>query len=421
VKFESGLVKSSVVSNATAKHAQLEQACVINSKLNRIRGKNCVVYNVVDHASIEVEDCFLVDVFHPSRGGIRLKMQIGMEKEDKEKWWYSRLPENDFSLSEIADMMSDVSEYEMEVTKKKFEDVAEIPVERPCTNIHIPRIQTVHISETQKEIVRIAVVQFCFELTESFPFAIKNKDELKTKIFSALDIAKEDSANIVCLPELCLCEGWISNIKEIYPDMIVIGGSFYKDDKNISPVIMESDVDIPCQPKITPSASEDSGIMESRMIPGDGVNRYETQFGRFVILICRDFDNLVHYFRNVPEIDMIFCPAFNSATERFHKEADVHVEKIPTYVLIANAGLYGGTSIFGRLNRSYFRALVDGGCKDAGDLSYKLCEVKKGREEVIIADFNLIHKSVQVPTPSDPNEEIRSVENIKKIPIQPKQ
>jgi hypothetical protein len=36
---------------------------------------------------------------------------------------------------------------------------------------------------------------------------------------------------------------------------------------------------------------------------------------------------------------------------------------------------------------------------------------------MIIADFNRIHKSVQVPTPSDPNEEKRSVENIKKIPI----
>jgi len=284
-------------------------------------------------------------------------------------------------------------------------------------NIRSPRIQPVHISETQQEIVRVAVVQFCFELTESFPFSIKNKDEVKTKFSSALDIAKEESANIVCFPELCLREEWISAIKEKYPDMIVIGGSFYKDNKNICPVIMKSDLEIPCQPKITPSASESSEIMGTRMIPGDTIYRYETQFGRFVILICRDFDNLVHYFRDMTNIDMIFCPCFNSASGRFQKEADVHVEKSPSYALIANTGLYGGTSIFGRLNRSYFGALVDGGCKDAEDLSYKLCEVKKGREEMIIADFNLIHKSVQVPTYSDPNEEKRSVENIQKIPI----
>lgn len=288
------------------------------------------------------------------------------------------------------------------------------------TNIRIPRIQPVHISATQQEVVRLAVVQICFELTESFPFAVKNKDEVNAKIFSALDIAREDGANIVCLPELCLCEEWINEIKEEYPNMIVIGGSFYKDSKNICHVITKSDVEveIPPQLKMTPSAHEYSGIMGPRMTLGKTIYEYETQFGRFVILICRGFDNLIQYFRNTTEIDIIFCPAFNPQKDRFHREADIHVEKTPSYVLIANAGLYGGTSIFGRLNKNYFSALVDGGCKDAGDLSYKLCEVKKGREEVIIADFNLIQKSIQVPTPSDPNEEIRSVENIKKIPIQ---
>ncbi|CAD6493702.1 MAG: hypothetical protein FFODKBPE_00552 [Candidatus Argoarchaeum ethanivorans] len=112
---------------------------------------------------------------------------------------------------------------------------------------------------------------------------------------------------------------------------------------------------------------------------------------------------------------MIFCPAFNPANERFQNEAHSHVERTPSYILIANTGLYGGTSIFGQLNNNYFSSLVDGGCKDTGDLTYKLCEVKEGREEVIIADFNLKHKNVQTPTPSNPDEEIRSVENIKKL------
>jgi len=125
VAFEKGLVRNSVLSNSTAKYAQLEQACVINSRLNRIRGKRCVVYNVVDHAEIEVEDCFLVDVFHPGKGRIRLKMRIGEEKGAKEKWWNSCLPENDFSLSEIVEMMRGVSEDEMEGTKKKFVRLAE--------------------------------------------------------------------------------------------------------------------------------------------------------------------------------------------------------------------------------------------------------------------------------------------------------
>ncbi len=128
VEFENGLVKSSILLNSTAKHVQLEHACVINSKLNKIKGKRCVIYNVVDYASIEVEDCFLVDVFHPSKGRIRLKMRIGEEKGAKEKWWDSRLPENEYSLSEVADLMKDVSEDEMLATKRRFERLVEAKI-----------------------------------------------------------------------------------------------------------------------------------------------------------------------------------------------------------------------------------------------------------------------------------------------------
>ena len=286
-------------------------------------------------------------------------------------------------------------------------------------NIHLPKIQTVCLSEAKQEIVRIAVAQISFELTESFPFTAKNKKEVKRKIFSALDICHENRANIVCLPELCLYEEWISEIEEKYPDMIVIGGSFYKENKNICPLIIKSNTDVPYQPKITPSAFEYKIMeMEERMIPGDKIYRYETQFGKFIILICRDFDDLAHYFRG-NDIDMIFCPAFNPATanERFQDEAHSHVERTPSYILIANTGLHGGTSIFGQINKNYFSALVDGKCKSAEDSTYKLCEVKEKQEEVIIADFNLKHKNVPKPTPSNPDEEIRSVENIKKIPI----
>ncbi|KAF5432594.1 Mannose-6-phosphate isomerase, class I [Candidatus Methanophagaceae archaeon] len=120
-EFAEGQVKNSVVSNSSAKSGLLEQACVINSRLNGIRGKNCVVYNVVDHGTLELEDCVLVDVFHPLKGKIRLKMRIGDEAGAKAKWWDSRLPGNVFSLSEVAAMMKGVSEAEIRATKETFE------------------------------------------------------------------------------------------------------------------------------------------------------------------------------------------------------------------------------------------------------------------------------------------------------------
>ncbi len=279
------------------------------------------------------------------------------------------------------------------------------------------KIQPVHISDTQKEVVRVAVVQLCYELTKSFPPMIKNKDVMKSRVFSGIDIAQKHGTNIVCLPELSLCEEWIKEIEDRYQDMIIIGGSFYKDNKNVCTVIVKNSIiEVPLQSKLTPSAFEDSEIMGTRMIPGDKIYKYETQFGKFVVLICRDFEDLVHYFRDT-DVDFIFCPAFNQANDRFHQEANNHVTKTPSYILIANTGIYGGSSIFGQLNKDYFETLVSRGCKDEGDLSYKLCEAKKQRDEVIIADFNLIHKGIQVPTPSDSSKEVKSIKNIKKILI----
>ena len=347
----------------------------------------------------------------PTQDPLALMMALGNMAEDTAKNWCEYLPTD--KKEDACEQLKNLTDMEIlergAAIIRVFKHVQE--------NIHIPKIQTVHISETEQEIVRIAVAQISFELTESFPFTVKNRDKVKTKIFSALEIAKQDGANIICLPELCLYEEWISEIKGKYPDMIVIGGSFYKGNKNICPVIMEFDTDIPYQPKITPSPFE-HGTMGPRMISGHRIYRYETRFGKFVILICMDFDDLAHFFREA-DIDMIFCPSSNSANERFHNEAHSHVEKTPSYIFIANTGLHGGTSIFGQLNNNYFGGLVDGGCKKRGDSTYKLCEVEKGQEEVIIADFKLDHKGAQVPTPSNPNKVIKSVENIKKIPIQP--
>jgi len=130
-EFDAGSVQDSVVSKSSAKSAQLVQACVINSRLNRIQAKNCVVYNVVDNATIEVEDCVLIDVFHPDKGKIRLKMRIGEEQGAKDKWWHSRLPGNEYSLSEVAGMMKDVSGNEIKTTRARFERLTELHIEGP--------------------------------------------------------------------------------------------------------------------------------------------------------------------------------------------------------------------------------------------------------------------------------------------------
>lgn len=279
----------------------------------------------------------------------------------------------------------------------------------------VPKIETIHISKTQKNIIRVAVIQLFFELTKSFPPIVENKIDIKKKIFSGLDFAKQNYVNIVCLPELCLCEEWVPEIKGKYPDMIIIGG-FYKENKNICPIIIKSDEDIPCQCKIEPSALEDAEKWETGMVSGDKIYKYETQFGKFVILICRDFDRFAHRFRE-SDIDFIFCPAYNDSNKRFHDEANIHVTKTSSYILIANTGKYGGTSIFGKIHKNYFSRLIGEGCKKEHDLDYKLCEVEEKKEEIILADFHLNFKDVRVPTPSDSSKEKISVTKIRKLPF----
>lgn len=286
-------------------------------------------------------------------------------------------------------------------------------------NIGFPRINYIPISrKREKTIIRIAAVQLYFELMiDSFPPKLKDKEATRLKILNALEKAKKNKVDIICFPELCFYEDWLSDIKSQYQDMIIIPGSYYDaNNHNVCQLILDTPNAIPPQLKISPSAFEDSEIMGTRMVPGEKlIHIYETQFGKFAVLICRDFGNFVHSLRGI--VDLIFVPSYNSTNVRFHKDADNHVTNSPSYIIISNTALYGGTSIFGQLNSAYFNTLEQGGCKEKGDKSYKLCEIEKEKEGMIIADFNLIHKSPQLQTAMNPDEEIKPVKNIVRIEL----
>ena len=281
----------------------------------------------------------------------------------------------------------------------------------------IPPIITVSANKKNKQkqdIVRIAAIQLAFKLTNSFPPTLEKKDDCKPKIISALDTAKSSGAHIACLPELCMCEEWVQEFKDRYPDMIIIGGSYYKNDFNECPIIMN--MEVPPQLKKSPSRFEDPEITGRGMKSGDKLYRYETQFGTFSVLVCIDFLN---YAKFCDQTDIIFCPSYNEAKgiERFHEYANSHVTNTPSYIIISNTALFGGTSIFGQLHRDYYRGLVENGCKRRDDDSYKLCNLEEGFEGIIIANFDLVHKSSQVPTPADSNKVIKSIKNIECIKI----
>jgi hypothetical protein len=65
----------------------------------------------------------------------------------------------------------------------------------------------------------------------------------------------------------------------------------------------------------------------------------------------------------------------------------------------------------------YFPVLVQKKFKKKDDSSYKLCEIEAEKEGMIIAEFNLDHKSPQLQTTINPDEEIIPVRNIQIIEL----
>lgn len=289
---------------------------------------------------------------------------------------------------------------------EKIEEYNETPV------ITIP--QNIIVSARSKNIVRVATAQINFELSNGFPPKIENQQSTKNKIKKAIEESILKNADIICLPELSVCESWISEIQELCKNRIVIAGVNYDhQNHNVCKLISGFDETVFEQFKITPSDLEEGDEVQSRMIPGKKLFIYQTKFGNLSILICKDFPHLRHHLDK--NIDLLFVPSFNPATTRFHEEAQSHVQNYNSYVVISNTAKYGGSSIFGTVKKTYFDLLRDRGCKEEKDDSYKLCELKKGEEGIIIADFNLDYKGHQVPTKINPSFVPKSVDNVQKL------
>jgi len=110
----------------------------------------------------------------PTQDPLALMMNLNNMASSATKNWCEYLPTD--KKVDACEQLKNLADMEIleqgEVIATVFEYVQK--------NIYIPKIQTVHISETEHEIVRIAVAQFCFEMTESFPFVLKNLDVVKT-------------------------------------------------------------------------------------------------------------------------------------------------------------------------------------------------------------------------------------------------
>lgn len=279
---------------------------------------------------------------------------------------------------------------------EKFKGESFIPKPIEITG---PRIINIPIPiDIKDNFVRIGIVQLMYTLTETFPYKLENKDQIKQKILNALEIADREGANILCFPELCFLEEFIEEIRK-YEDLIIIGGSFYRDNFNICPVLMggeEYDVF-----KINPSPNYETEVIPKKfMKPGNDIKVFfsaKNNF-RFVVLICWDYiiesNKLYLYDNGHSSINFIFNPSYNPDKDRFQRKADSDCENYHIDLVQVNAKTFGGSCIIGIENKNVIHRLKLEGCRQKDNFVYKLCEANG--EMMIFSDLEL--NGIEVPS-----------------------
>ena len=89
-------------------------------------------------------------------------------------------------------------------------------------------ISYITIPNFKNDYLRICLVQLDFEVNDQFPYQLKDKNNIETKIKHSLEIARKENVDAICFPELSFTKNLIFYIKENFKNspMIIIGGAF---------------------------------------------------------------------------------------------------------------------------------------------------------------------------------------------------
>lgn len=81
-------------------------------------------------------------------------------------------------------------------------------------------LRVIETSPTDTKWVRVALVQIDFQLSfnkppNEFGYELLKKEQVKSKVFKALEAASRNKANIICFPELSVDEEWLDEAKNL--------------------------------------------------------------------------------------------------------------------------------------------------------------------------------------------------------------
>lgn len=264
-------------------------------------------------------------------------------------------------------------------------------------------ITEIKLNQEKKEKIRVGIVQLDlnnFFKKEKGLLYPKNDIIVQEKYKKFLKLAKDYEVNILCFPELSSNHHILKELKDFADEnrIIIIAGSFYnKERKNVCPIIIP-EIDTYFTEKINLSPLEgNSPYADENPLKGDKVYIIKNSiYGSFAVLICADF--LDYELKNLiykEELDFLFVISLNNKSTDWHIDmnSDCKKNKYGIYTLYSNSIIEnksnGKSAIFGLIEKDHLDQGLD------HSVEYKFMEIID--EDIIIADFNIIHKKPTRP------------------------
>lgn len=277
-----------------------------------------------------------------------------------------------------------------------------------------PIIRRIDCGSRIKDKIRFCLVQCDFSVSESprtepFGYSLDGELEVKAKIFSALELGKENDVDVICFPELSCRRSWVEEIQRKYDNMAIVGGSYYDNGYNICPIIIEGILHKPLYAKCYPSSGEQPIEAGRGMKCGKIAYVFQTKFGVFSVLNCIDYPRLSnHIIENGGiTLDYIVNPCYDPNITRFEPRCNSDCEDYNiTIIRVNKAGEgFGGSSIFCKEHTSIVSRFEANGWRNSSDQKYQV--IRLNGEQVTIADIDVCKvPPVGLPTRYSPRVSI---------------
>lgn len=198
----------------------------------------------------------------------------------------------------------------------------------------------------------------------------KSPEVMSNKISKAVEIAKEDKADFLILPEIMVPREYVrSHIPTLCNEnnLIIIGGIefYHKSTHNNSKYIQnEAFIAVPGAvnnknireramiwriPKIYPAFSEEKTIKDTgyHFSPGNKLYIFKSkEYGNWAVLICVDYLNLPIQQMLQKKIQTLFIVAFNKDLNYYYAMSESVHRTLFCNVVVCNAANYGGSHAF---------------------------------------------------------------------------